>query len=197
MLKKWLILVCTFMYLVGGSVNLAFAELPTIPPTEYSIAGVHPGVTKSAVIQSLGQPTFVYQGSNIPMLGGGGDRLFDREILFYNGLGFIIGNLKSMGGKFNHITYLVTLMDRSATSPSGLTVGDSLDKMKALYGTPYYNEKHWDPREAVFVGAYEFYYDYIYDYKIKNGISKWGTYEFLRVFSYKGKIQSIWLYTGY
>ena len=92
---------------------------------------------------------------------------------------------------------LILLLDRSGTTPSGLAVGDSIQKVIELYGLPMGSARNWKVDKSTRFGPYKFMYDEIYSYRVKAARTSWDDMEEMDIYTYKGRITAICLYTGY
>lgn len=168
-----------------------------ISTSEYFIGGTQPGAFEENVLQSLGEPTERYKGDYTYTKGGPFVKYTNQEILFYNGIGLTVADISVGSDNYGRRVALILLLDRSGTTPSGLAVGDSIQKMIELYGLPMGSARNWKVDKSTRFGPYKFMYDEIYSYRVKAARTSWDDMEEMDIYTYKGRIAAICLYTGY
>ena len=168
-----------------------------ISTSEYFIGGTQPGAFEENVLQSLGEPTERYMGDYIYTKGGPFVKYTNREILFYNGIGLTVADISVGSNNYGRRVALILLLDRSGTTPSGLAVGDSVQKMIELYGLSMSSDRNWKVDKSARFGSRKFIYDQIYSYRVKEARTAWDDMEEMDVYTYKGRVTAICLYTGY
>jgi putative lipoprotein len=168
-----------------------------ISTSEYFIGGTQPGAFEANVLQSLGEPTERYMGDYTYTKGGPFVKYTNQEILFYNGIGLTVADISVGSNNYGRRVALILLLDRSGTTPSGLAVGDSIQKVIELYGLPMGSARNWKVDKSTRFGPYKFMYDEIYSYRVKAARTSWDDMEEMDVYTYKGRITAICLYTGY
>lgn len=103
-----------------------------LPKSDLTVAGVTLGANFSDIQQSLGTPTSIqWRGNQIDSLTYGGIRFSTIE----------------RSSNMLHIT----IVNRDAVTGRGVAVGDSLDKVYALYGQP---DKVYEGHNMWFYGAF-------------------------------------------
>ena len=168
-----------------------------ISTSEYFIGGTQPGAFEENVLQSLGEPTERYKGDYTYTKGGPFVKYTNQEILFYNGIGLTVADISVGSDNYGRRVALILLLDRSGTTPSGLAVGDSIQKMIELYGLPMGSARNWKVDKSTRFGPYKFMYEEIYSYRVKAARTSWDDMEEMDIYTYKGRITAICLYTGY
>lgn len=168
-----------------------------IPASDYSIVGVQPGIVVDSVLQSLGNPTERYTGDYIHTKGGPFVKYNNKEIWYYKGISFAIADISLPPNNYGRRVALVLLLDRSATMPSGLAVGDSVQRMIDLYGLSFSGERNFHPLKPERFGSRKFMYDNAYYYRVKGAYTEWDDMKNVGIYTYKGRITAICLYTGY
>lgn len=137
---KWMVSLFGVMGLVGfiGATTVADAALPSGPKytltradygksfgtapsaADMNVIGVNIGTPVSAVIKSLGKPTS-WENQKHGL----------SAIIRYGGIAF------GLIGRGNNATVAnIVLTNRDATTARGVAVGDSLEKVYEVYGTP-------------------------------------------------------------
>lgn len=156
-----------------------------ISTSEYFIGGTQPGAFEANVLQSLGEPTERYMGDYTYTKGGPFVKYTNQEILFYNGIGLTVADISVGSNNYGRRVALILLLDRSGTTPSGLAVGDSIQKVIELYGLPMGSARNWKVDKSTRFGPYKFMYDEIYSYRVKAARTSWDDMEEMDVYTYK------------